>query len=209
MIYVSGGKRETVRAHFTYFGFRYVRVTGWPGEIRAADFCGNVLYSDLDTAVAFESSDEKLNRLAKNAFWGQRSNFLDMPTDCPQRDERLGWTGDAQVFSPTACFQMDTRAFYRKYLKDLRLDQVKCGGAVANYLPNISGMPGGSSVWGDVASFLPVTLYDFYGDLDALREATPSCATGWSGSSGRTRSTAGTGSGTSASTSATGWPRTA
>ncbi len=173
MIYVSGGKRETVRAHFTYFGFRYVRVTGWPGEIRAEDFCGNVLYSDLETAVAFESSDKKLNRLAQNAFWGQRSNFLDMPTDCPQRDERLGWTGDAQVFSPTACFQMDTRAFYRKYLRDLRLDQVKCGGAVANYLPNISGMPGGSSVWGDVASFLPMTLYDFYGDLDALRESYP------------------------------------
>ena len=173
MIYVSGGRRESVRAHFTYFGFRYVRVTGWPGEPKAADFCGQVLYSDLDTAVEFESSDSKLNRLAKNAFWGQRSNFLDMPTDCPQRDERLGWTGDAQVFSPTACFQMDTRAFYRKFLKDLRLDQLKNGGAVANYLPNFSGMPGGSSVWGDVASFLPVTLYDFYGDLDALREAYP------------------------------------
>ena len=173
MIYVSGGKRETVRAHFTYFGFRYVRVTGWPGEVTAADFLGEVLYSDLDDAVEFRSSDEKLNRLAKNAYWGQRSNFLDMPTDCPQRDERLGWTGDAQVFSPTACFQMDTRAFYRKFLKDLRLDQLKCGGAVANYIPNLGGIPGGSSVWGDVASFLPVTLYDFYGDLDALREAYP------------------------------------
>ena len=173
MIYVSDGRAETVRAHFTYFGFRYVRVTGWPGEIDPKNFTGRVLYSDLDTAIEFHSSDEKLNRLAKNAFWGQRSNFLDMPTDCPQRDERLGWTGDAQVFSPTACFQMDTRAFYRKYLKDLRLDQLKCGGAVANYLPNLGGMPGGSSVWGDVASFLPVTLYDFYGDLDILREHYP------------------------------------
>ena len=174
MIYVSDGRSETVRAHFTYFGFRYVRLTGWPGEVKAENFAGRVLYSDLDTAISFSSSDEKLNRLAKNAFWGQRSNFLDMPTDCPQRDERLGWTGDAQVFSPTACFQMDTRAFYRKFLKDLRLDQVKNGGAVANYLPNFAkGMPGGSSVWGDVASFLPMTLYDFYGDLDALREAYP------------------------------------
>ena len=173
MIYVADGRRETVRAHFTYFGFRYVRITGWPGEPKAEDFTGFVLYSDLDTAVEFHSSDRKLDRLAKNAFWGQRSNFLDMPTDCPQRDERLGWTGDAQVFSPTACFQMDTRAFYRKYLKDLRLDQLKCGGAVANYLPNLGGMPGGSSVWGDVASFLPVTLYDFYGNLDALHESYP------------------------------------
>ncbi|MCR5138102.1 MAG: glycoside hydrolase family 78 protein [Oscillospiraceae bacterium] len=174
MIYVSDGREETVRAHFTYFGFRYVRVSGWPGELRAEDFTGRVLYSDLDTVTEFRSSDEKLNRLALNAWWGQRSNFLDMPTDCPQRDERLGWTGDAQVFSPTACFQMDTRAFYRKFLKDLRLDQQKHGGAVPNYLPNFSeGIPGGSSVWGDVASFLPITLYDTYGELEALRENYP------------------------------------
>ena len=174
MIYVSDGRRETVRAHFTYFGFRYVRVSGWPGEVKAEDFTGRVVYSDLDTAICFRSSDEKLNRLAANAFWGQRSNFLDMPTDCPQRDERLGWTGDAQVFSPTACFQMDTRAFYRKFLKDLRLDQCKHGGAVANYLPNFSkGIPGGSSVWGDVASFLPMTLFDCYADREALAEQYP------------------------------------
>ena len=174
MIYVSDGRRETVRAHFTYFGFRYVRVSGWPGEVKAEDFTGRVVYSDLDTAIRFRSSDEKLNRLAANAFWGQRSNFLDMPTDCPQRDERLGWTGDAQVFSPTACFQMDTRAFYRKFLKDLRLDQVRHGGAVANYLPNFAqGIPCGSSVWGDVASFLPMTLFDCYADREALAEQYP------------------------------------
>ena len=174
MIYLSDGRRETVRAHFTYFGFRFVRVTGWPGEPRPEDFTGRVVYSDLATAIEFHSSNEKLNRLAANAFWGQRSNFLDMPTDCPQRDERLGWTGDAQVFSPTACFQMDTRAFYRKFLKDLRLDQIRNDGVVANFLPNFEqGMPNGSSVWGDVASFLPMTLYDTYGDLEALRENYP------------------------------------
>ena len=173
MIYVSDGRRETVRAHFTYFGFRYVRVTGWPGEIRKEDFTGRVVYSDLDTSIRFHTSHEKLNRLALNAFWGQRSNFLDMPTDCPQRDERLGWTGDAQVFSPTACYQMDTRAFYRKFLADLRTDQLKNGGSVANYLPNLGGMPGGSSVWGDVATFLPMTLYDFYGDRADLEAQYP------------------------------------
>ena len=174
MIYVSDGRQETVRAHFTYFGFRYVRITGWPGSVSRENFTGRVVYSDLDTAIAFRSSSERLNRLAANAFWGQRSNFLDMPTDCPQRDERLGWTGDAQVFSPTACFQMDTRAFYRKFLKDLRLDQKKHDGMVANYLPNFAvGMPNGSSVWGDVATFLPMTLYDTYGDKEALRESYP------------------------------------
>ena len=173
MIYVSDGREETCRAHFTYFGFRYVRVTGWPGPVRPEDFTARVVYSDLDGAIRFDSSDAKLNRLMLNAFWGQRSNFLDMPTDCPQRDERLGWTGDAQVFSPTACYQMDTRAFYRKFLKDLRLDQVKHEGAVANYLPNFGGMPGGSSVWGDIAAFLPMTLYDFYGDKADLEENYP------------------------------------
>ena len=173
MIYVSDGRRETVRAHFTFFGFRYVRVTGWPGEIKKEDFTGRVVYSDLDTAFCFSSGNEKLNRLAANAFWGQRSNFLDMPTDCPQRDERLGWTGDAQVFSPTACFQMDTRAFYRKFLCDLRLDQQKHDGAVANYLPNFATMPSGSSVWGDIATFLPMTLYDYYGDRAELAAQYP------------------------------------
>ena len=174
MIYISDGREETVRAHFTYFGFRYVRVTGWPGELRAEDFQGRVVYSDLDTAITFTCSDDKLNRLAQNTIWGQRSNFLDMPTDCPQRDERLGWTGDAQVFSPTACFQMDTRGFYRKFLKDLRIDQRKHDGVVPNYLPNFAvGIPGGSSVWGDVASFLPMTLFDFYGDFNSLRESYP------------------------------------
>ena len=173
MIYVSDGRRETVRAHFTYFGFRYARVTGWPGEARGEDFTGRVVYSDLPDALRLRSSDEKLNRLAANAYWGQRSNFLDMPTDCPQRDERLGWTGDAQVFAPTACFQMDTRAFYRKFLKDLRADQVKHDGIICNYLPNFGGPPGGSSVWGDVATFLPMTLYDFYGDEAALAESYP------------------------------------
>ena len=173
MVYVSDGRKETVRAHFTFFGFRYVRVTGWPGEVRKETFSGQVTYSDLDTVIRFSSGNAKLNRLAQNAYWGQRSNFLDVPTDCPQRDERLGWTGDAQVFSPTACFQMDTRAFYRKYLTDLRMDQVHWDGAIANYAPNFSGPAAGSSVWGDVATFLPVTLYDFYGDRELLREQLP------------------------------------
>ncbi len=173
MVYVSDGREETVSARFTYFGFRYVRVSGWPGEVKAEDFTGNVVYSDLETVFSFRSSDPKLNRLGQNAFWGQKSNFLELPTDCPQRDERLGWTGDAQVFSPTACFQMDTRAFYRKFLRDLRIEQEKQDGAVPNYVPNYDNAPGGSCVWGDVATFLPMTLYQVYGDRTDLAEAYP------------------------------------
>ena len=172
MIYVSGGQRETVRAHFTFFGFRYVRVTGWPGEVSADRFRGLVLYSDLPDVISFTSGNSLLNRLFLNTLWGQRSNFLDIPTDCPQRDERLGWTGDAQVFSPTACFQMDTRAFYRKYLHDIAVDQQKHEGRVANYLPNVADA-GGASVWGDIATFLPMTLYQYYGDRAELAAQYP------------------------------------
>lgn len=172
-IYVSNGEKELVRPHFTYYGFRYVRVTGWPEEPDKAAFTGMAVYSDLDNTSKLETSSSLLNQLASNAAWGQRSNFLDMPTDCPQRDERLGWTGDAMVFAPTASFQMDTRAFYRKFLYDLRVDQKKHDGQIASYIPNMGHAPGGSSVWGDVATFLPMTLYHYYGDKDELEENYP------------------------------------
>ncbi len=172
-VYVSNGEKETVRPHFTYYGFRYVRVTGWQGELKPEYFTGKAVYSDLTTTSRLETSNPMLNRLAENCMWGQRSNFLDMPTDCPQRDERLGWTGDAQVFAPTACFQMDTRAFYRKYLYDLHVDQREHDGQIANYIPNNCRMPGGSSVWGDVATFLPMTLYQYYGDKEELKVQYP------------------------------------
>ena len=171
--YISDGTEGWIRPHFTFYGFRYVKITGWEGELRREDFVGKAVYSDLEETVSFESPDKKLNRLYQNVLWGQRSNFLDMPTDCPQRDERLGWTGDAQVFSPTASFQMDTRAFYRKFLYDLHLDQMQHEGAVANFIPNLANLPGGSSVWGDVATFVPMTLYDYYGDLDELADHYP------------------------------------
>ena len=172
-VYISDGSREKVRPHFTYYGFRYVRVTGWKGILNKDDFVGKAVYSDLDNTSVLETSSSLLNQLASNAVWGQRSNFLDMPTDCPQRDERLGWTGDAMVFAPTASFQMDTRAFYRKFLYDLRVDQKKNEGKITNYLPNNHRAPGGSSVWGDAATFLPMTLYQYYGDKDELEANYP------------------------------------
>jgi alpha-L-rhamnosidase len=167
-VYVSNGEMEIVRPHFTFFGFRYVRVTGWSGEINIDNFIGKVVYSDLDRTGFIETSNEKINRLYSNCVWGQKSNFLDVPTDCPQRDERLGWTGDAQVFAATASYNMDTRAFYDKFLRDLRNEQVRMNGGVPNYIPNIGSLSGACSVWGDVATFVPRTLLEYYGDKEVI-----------------------------------------
>ncbi|MDY3751949.1 alpha-L-rhamnosidase [Christensenella minuta] len=171
--YTSDGREEWVRPHFTFMGFRYVCVEGWPGELRKEDFVGKAVYSQMQRTGYLETDNPDLNQLAENALWGMKSNFLDMPTDCPQRDERLGWTGDAQVFAPTASFFMDTRAFYDKYLWDLHNDQRAHDGAVAYYLPNINNTPGGSSVWGDAATFIPDALYDIFGSERVLREHYP------------------------------------
>ncbi len=171
--YVSGGAEEWVSPTFTYMGFRYVKVEGWQGELNAEDFRGVVLHSEMERTGRLSTGHKGVNRLIENGLWGLRSNFVDMPTDCPQRDERLGWTGDAQVFAPTASFFMDTGAFYRKFLWDLRADQVKHGGAVAAYLPNFGGAPEGAAVWADAATFIPDTLYDVFADEGLLREQYP------------------------------------
>lgn len=167
--YVADGREETVKPEFTYFGFRYVRVTGWPGEVKAEDFVGKVLYSQMDRTGFLETGHEKINRLYINALWGQKSNFVDFPTDCPQRDERLGWSGDCQVFSGTACYNMDTAAFYQKFLHDLRTEQVKFDGILPGRLP-VQGFPIFSSVWGDLATILPTALLRHYGDRKMLEQ---------------------------------------
>lgn len=159
---------ELVRPHFTFFGFRYVKVSGWPGKLDPEDFTGYVIYSDLERTGFLETSDAKINQLYSNCLWGQKSNFLDMPTDCPQRDERLGWTADAQVFSPTATYNMDTRAFYRKYLWDMRNVQTVMDGAVPAHLPAAEGMCPVCSVWGDAATFIPYTIWKFYAVPDEM-----------------------------------------
>ena len=172
-VYVSNGKEETVRPHFTFFGFRYVRVAGWPGELDPDDFKGKVLYSDLRRTGTMKSGNAKINRLYENTVWGLKSNFIDMPTDCPQRDERLGWTGDAQVFAPTASYHMDTRAFYHKFVKDLREEQKRLSGGMPNYLPNFGHTEKAGSIWGDIASFLPYTLYTYYGSRPEMEYCYP------------------------------------
>lgn len=170
--YVSDGRQRLVHPHFTFFGFRYVRVSGWPGNVSKADFVGRPVYSDLERIGYVETSDSRINRLYENSLWGLKSNFLDIPTDCPQRDERLGWTGDAQVFAKTASYHCDTRAFYNKFLTDLRFDQIRNGGAVANFIPNLT--PGStSSVWGDAATIMPMALHEHFNDGESLKRHYP------------------------------------
>lgn len=187
--FISNGDRQIARPHFTFYGFRYVKITGMRvNEDNIDDFEAWALYSDLEDTGTICTSNHKVNRLIENTMWSARDNFLDIPTDCPQRDERLGWTGDAQIFSETACYHMRTAAFFRKYLKDMRYEQEEKGGAVPYVVPDIltiarerNGEPAfdlaedvwgeaGSSLWGDAATVIPWNLYRFYGDRELLRE---------------------------------------
>ena len=170
--YTADGETRVVRPHFTFYGFRYVKLEGFENP-KLEDFCGCVMHSDIERTGFVETSNEKVNRLALNALWGQRGNFVDVPTDCPQRDERMGWTGDAQAFSGTACFNMYSPAFYAKYMHDMFLEQKKIGGSVPHVIPTF-GMPGhGSCAWADVACVLPWVVYTFYGDKKLLEETYP------------------------------------
>jgi len=169
---------ETFEPHFTFQGFRYVAVSGWPGEVRAEDFRGVVVHSAMTRTGTFESSSSMLNQLEHNIIWGQKGNFVDVPTDCPQRDERLGWTGDAQVFARTASFNHDTAGFYTKWLKDVALDQ-EDDGAVPFVIPNILSHEtrkgaAASAGWADAAVVVPWTVYQAYGDKRILEEQYPS-----------------------------------
>lgn len=168
--YISGGKEEWVSPHFTYFGFRYVRVTGGNEKLDKDDFVGCVVYSDLERTGWITTDHPKINRLAANALWGQKSNFVDIPTDCPQRDERLGWTADAQIFAATATYHMDTKAFYRKFLRDVRDAQLAHGGGVPAYIPeNPDGMCPICAAWGDAVAVIPKMLKSFYNNTEELR----------------------------------------
>lgn len=186
--YIANGKTVRVRPHFTFYGFRYMKITGI-SNLSLEDFTGCVIYSDMDRCGTIATSNPQINRLFENALWGQKGNFLDVPTDCPQRDERMGWTGDAQVFSATACYNMYTPAFYRKFLYDMKLEQDTLGGAVPHVVPDVLGQINrllhqqdkhsdniavstahSSCAWSDAATIIPWTLYAFYGDK-ALLEA--------------------------------------
>ncbi|MGC2887578.1 MAG: glycoside hydrolase family 78 protein [Candidatus Acidiferrum sp.] len=173
-----GAGTETFEPHFTFQGFRYVAVSGWPGEVKPEDFTGVVVHSAMERTGTFESSNPLLNQLEHNIIWGQKGNFLDVPTDCPQRDERLGWTGDAQVFAPTASFNFDTAGFYTKWLRDVALDQ-EDDGAVPFVIPNALSHEtrkgaAASAGWADVSVVVPWTVYQAFGDARILEEQYPS-----------------------------------
>lgn len=164
---LNGGGEEVFEPHFTFQGFRYVMVSGYPGTLSENDITGMVIHSDMTPAGTFTCSDPLINQLQHNILWGLKGNFLDVPTDCPQRDERLGWTGDAQVFAPTACFNVDAAGFYSKWLKDLAADQEESG-AVGNVIPDILG-GGGATGWADAAVVIPWVVYLNYGDVKVLQ----------------------------------------
>ncbi len=167
---LKGGGVETFEPHFTFFGFRYVAVSGYPGELAPDDLTGIVVHSDMQPTSEFETSNGLINQLQHNILWGQKGNFLDVPTDCPQRDERLGWTGDAQVFARTAAFNMDVAGFFTKWLKDVAADQFDSG-SVPYVIPNVLGnTAGGSAAWADAAVIIPWTVYLSYGDKRILEE---------------------------------------
>jgi alpha-L-rhamnosidase len=162
---------ETWEPTFTFHGFRYVEVNNWPGELNLNDLNAVVLHSDMERTGWFECSNPLLNKFHQSVVWGMRGNFLDIPSDCPQRDERLGWTGDIQVFSPTASFLYDSSGFLQSWLKDLKVEQRKSDGVVPPVIPNILGNSfGAAAAWGDAATVVPWVLYQRFGDVELLTD---------------------------------------
>jgi alpha-L-rhamnosidase len=175
---LSGNGIETFEPHFTTFGFRYVKVEGITGKINPDNFTAIALYSDIKKTGAFETSNAYINKLQSNIQWSQRGNFLDVPTDCPQRDERLGWTGDAEVFSRTAAYNFNVDQFFAKWLIDVAADQ-KENGAVPFVIPNALGgsafdMPVGAAGWSDASIIIPYNMYVSYGDKEVVERQYPS-----------------------------------
>ncbi len=167
---------EHFEPHFTFQGFRYIRVEGVEGPLNPDHFTAVAMYSDMAPTGSFSTSNKLINQLQHNIQWGQKGNFLDVPTDCPQRDERLGWTGDAQAFARTASFNMNVYNFFDKWMKDVAADQ-KENGSVPFVVPHVLGSDAfGSTGWADAATIIPWTMYQAYGDKRILEQQYPSMA---------------------------------
>jgi alpha-L-rhamnosidase len=164
---ITAAGAEVFEPRFTIHGFRYAEVIGYPGNLKPADVTARVAHSDIPVAGAFGSSEPWLDQLFANIDWGQRGNFISVPTDCPQRDERLGWLGDAQVFARTACYNRDVAAFFAKWLDDVA-DAQHESGAFADIAPSLNQHHAAAPAWGDAGVIIPWTLYLMYADRGIL-----------------------------------------
>jgi alpha-L-rhamnosidase len=168
--YILSGNEDVFEPHFTYYGFRYIKIEGVDNSFSPANVTAIAVYSDMPKTGSLTTSNSLVNQLQHNIEWGQKGNFLDIPTDCPQRDERLGWTGDAHAFFRTAVYNRDAHCFFRKWLKDLAADQLP-NGSVPYVIPNtLTNKDAGSTGWGDVATIIPWQMYMAYGDKDVLKQ---------------------------------------
>jgi len=182
--FILSGAHDRFEPGLTFHGFRYAEISGWPGELGADDVVAVVVHSTVERTGYFECSDELLNQLHSNVVWGTRGNILDVPTDCPQRDERLGWTGDLAVFAPTAAFLFDVDGLLRDWLADLAAEQRAAGGRVPFVVPDILkyekrrafSATASTAIWGDAAVWVPWALWQAYGDARVLGEAFESMA---------------------------------
>jgi alpha-L-rhamnosidase len=177
--FILSGGDDVFEPTFTFHGFRYVEVDGWPGEVPSDALTAVVVHSDLERISEFECSDELLNQLYRNVVWGTRGNFVDVPTDCPQRDERLGWTGDIAVFAPTAAYLFDVENFLRDWLADLAAEQRAANGMVSFVVPDVLKYvekpsyfppPESTAIWSDAAVWVPWALWQAYGDMQVLSD---------------------------------------
>ena len=181
-IYICKDGKQTYKPKMTFYGFRYIRIDDFPGGIENAkpeNFNAIVVHSQMERTGYLRSSNSLLNKLFDNIIWGQKGNFLDVPTDCPQRDERLGWTGDVQVFIRTACLNFDVEKFFTKWLGDVSAEQ-KEDGMVGHVIPNILNTKKPSAAWDDVATICPWQLYLAYGNAEILA-AQYDCMEKWIG----------------------------
>lgn len=170
--YVCRDGVQVYRPEFTFYGYRYVRINAFPGGFTDGDrdrVRAVVLHSEMKRTGYLSTSDPILNRFAENVIWGQKSNFIDIPTDCPQRDERAGWTGDAMVFARTACLNYDAERFFRKWLADLRADQGE-NGFMPTIVPDVRSRRFSSPGWGDASTIVPWQVYLAYGDPSILSD---------------------------------------
>ena len=167
--YIGKGGAETWEPVFTSHGFRYVEITGLKEKPSLETVTGIVVGSDIARSGYFECSDKTVNQLFHNILWGQKGNYIEVPTDCPQRDERLGWTGDAQFFVPTAAYNFDVASFFTKWLIDLDTDAQYPDGSMADVAPDLTGGHG-NVAWGDAGLVCPYTIYKRYGDTRIIRD---------------------------------------